>query len=82
MDEASLCDKIALIQQGRFAAGATPGRSSIQFQKNPVGAVQATTCMLLIARLRSHPQVNQPQPLARVPPYKIRRRWTMRNNTA
>jgi len=46
MDEASLCDKIALIQQGRFLQEATPGRSSIN-SKKPCGRCRATTCTCL-----------------------------------
>ena len=56
MDEASLCDKIALIQQGRFLQEATPRQIIDQFEET-LWAVQSTNMHGLIAHLRSHPQV-------------------------
>lgn len=56
MDEASLCDKIALIQQGRFLQEATPRQIIDQFEET-LWAVQSNNMHGLIAHLRSHPQV-------------------------
>lgn len=56
MDEASLCDKIALIQQGRFLQEATPPQIIDQFEET-LWAVQSNNMHGLIAHLRSHPQV-------------------------
>ncbi|MCD8564369.1 MAG: hypothetical protein LRY53_01600 [Burkholderiaceae bacterium] len=56
MDEASLCDKIALIQQGRFLQEATPRQIIDQFEET-LWAVQSNNMHMLIAHLRSHPQV-------------------------
>lgn len=56
MDEASLCDKIALIQQGRFLQEATPRQIIDQFEET-LWAVQSSNMHMLIAHLRSHPQV-------------------------
>lgn len=56
MDEASLCDKIALIQQGRFLQEATPRQIIDQFEET-LWAVQSSNMHMLITHLRSHPQV-------------------------
>lgn len=56
MDEASLCDKIALIQQGRFLQEATPRQIIDQFEET-LWAVQSNNMHMLITHLRSHPQV-------------------------
>ena len=56
MDEASLCDKIALIQQGRFLQEATPRQIIDQFEET-LWAVQSNDMHALIPHLRSHPQV-------------------------
>lgn len=56
MDEASLCDKIALIQQGRFLQEATPRQIIDQFEET-LWAVQSSNMHMLIAHLRSHPKV-------------------------
>lgn len=56
MDEASLCDKIALIQQGRFLQEASPRQIIDQFEET-LWAVQSNNMHMLIAHLRSHPQV-------------------------
>ena len=56
MDEASLCDKIALIQQGRFLQEATPRQMIDQFEET-LWAVKSNNMHMLIAHLRSHPKV-------------------------
>ena len=56
MDEASLCDKIALIQHGHFLQEAAPLEIIDQF-KETLWAVQSNGMHSLIAHLRNHPQV-------------------------
>jgi ABC-2 type transport system ATP-binding protein len=54
MDEAELCDRIALIQEGRILAVNTPEGVVQQFEK-PLWAVQSASTYQLIRDLRGSP---------------------------
>jgi ABC-2 type transport system ATP-binding protein len=57
MDEASLCDRIALIQNGRFLKTDTPANLTKQFDK-VLWAVQAHSMSKLLTDLRMHEKVS------------------------
>lgn len=56
MDEAALCDRIALIQQGRFLSIDTP-RGIIDRYPHPLWSVRATRRSTLLNDLRAHPAI-------------------------
>jgi len=56
MDEASLCDRIALIQDGRFLKIDTPAAMTREFDKI-LWSVQSDTMSKLLADLRRHKKV-------------------------
>lgn len=56
MDEASRCDRVALIQQGRVLAIDAPGAIGARFPR-PMFAVRARERARLLAALRAYPQV-------------------------
>lgn len=56
MDEASLCDRIALIQNGHFLKTGTPEQIVQQFGKS-LWAVRSDTMSKLLKDLRSQPQI-------------------------
>lgn len=56
MDEASLCDRIALIQQGKFLSINTPQNIVAQF-KEPLWSVQSDAMSKLLIDLRQHQKI-------------------------
>ncbi|MDR3119346.1 MAG: ABC transporter ATP-binding protein [Mediterranea sp.] len=56
MDEATRCDRIALIREGRFLQTDTPEHIIRQFDQT-LWAVSGTHMFRLLAELRAHPQV-------------------------
>jgi ABC-type multidrug transport system ATPase subunit len=61
MDEASLCDRIALIQNGRILSINTPNGVIDSF-KNPLLAVRSTNMLKLLNDLKGFPQVENAYP--------------------
>jgi ABC-type multidrug transport system ATPase subunit len=61
MDEASLCDRVALMQEGRVMEVNTPGGVTVNFGK-PLYAVRGEHMYELMQRLRQHEQVESCYP--------------------
>lgn len=57
MDEASLCDRVALIQNGKILQVDTPNNIVAQFDR-PLFAVRAANTWQLLNDLRSYPEAN------------------------
>ncbi len=61
MDEAALCDRIGLLQNGRLLSTGAPGTITQQFTQ-PLYAVQGTDPYRLLSALRAQPAVDEVHP--------------------
>jgi ABC-type multidrug transport system ATPase subunit len=72
MDEASRCDRVALVQKGRILAIAAPGRIGSRFPR-PLFAVRGAPRHALIQALREFPHAASVQPFGETLHYSDRR---------
>lgn len=72
MDEASRCDRVALVQQGRVLAIDQPGRIGARFPR-PLFAVRARQRAQLLAALRAFPTAASAYPFGEVVHFSDRR---------